>query len=156
MQATSFITQTMSSARTLVRVVLANPISGCQPLEHLNFTAEDYPTYYLVEGREGDCTYSLKVQVARKALARGVIIVDSAKGTNNLNARLNRYNFQIFLMDEADGALLVSSMQDKKSVIAQLSIECMYANLDDRDGMTVTLWDTMVAVLWRVELNADK
>ena len=132
----------MSSARTLVRVVLANPISGCQPLEHLNFTAEDYPTYYLVEGREGDCTYSLKVQLARKALARGVIIVDSAKGTNNLNARLNRYNFQIFLMDEADGDLLVSAIQEKKSVIAQLSIG--------------SVQEKVKAEIWTSSLNKSK
>lgn len=81
-----------------------------------------YPTYYLIEGREGDCTYARKVQLARKALARGVIIIDSAKGTNNLNPRLNRHNFQIFLMDEADGDFLVTAIKEKHSFVAQLYI----------------------------------
>lgn len=73
----------------MIRVVLANPISGCSTYPEIDGNSS-YPVYYLVQGREGECTYSRKVFWAKQALAKGIIIIDSQKGTNNLNLRLNR------------------------------------------------------------------
>ncbi len=105
--------------------MIANPISACQELQlpPVDSTISAfYPVYYLVQGREGECTYSRKVHFARKALARGIIIVDSLKGTNNLNSRLNRNNFHIYLMPESEGDFIINAMGSSTNFLAQLDL----------------------------------
>lgn len=96
-----------------------------------------------MHGREGDCTYARKVHWAKKALARGIIIIDSKKGINNLNPRLNNQNFHIYLMPENDGDYLISKMEGISSFVAQL-------NLGGQAGAKAE------AELWISSLNKSK
>lgn len=76
----------------------------------------------MVHGREGDCTFAKKVHWAKKALARGIIIIDYAKGVNNLNPRLNNQNFHIYLLPEEEGDYLLSKVEGINSFTAELNI----------------------------------
>jgi hypothetical protein len=67
-------------------VVVASPIDACTPLDEFSST-DNYPIYYLVQGGQGSCTYARKCEMAKKAMARGIIIVDSSTAINNLNFR---------------------------------------------------------------------
>ena len=71
-----------------------------------------YPIYFLVQGRDGGCTYARKVFWAKKSIAKGVIIIDSPKGINNLRPRKND-NFQTFLMPEGEGDKIIAALQSK-------------------------------------------
>jgi hypothetical protein len=103
-----------------VEVHVASPLDGCSQLDAF-LEQVSYPIYFLVQGREGACTYSRKVHWARKTLARGLIIIDSEKGTNNLIWRKND-NFHTFLMPEAEGDDLLQKLGAERSFIAQLNI----------------------------------
>ena len=76
-----------------------------------------------MQGRDGGCTYAQKVKWAKKSLVRGLIIVDSEKGTNNLRPGRND-NFHTFLMPEAEGDLLLKDLSSSSSsdFLAQLNI----------------------------------
>lgn len=73
-----------------IRVLAAEPSDGCSaftiPKGHLD---SSLPIYYLVRGGDGSCSYARKVEMAKQALGKGVIIIDSPKGVNNLKLRLN-------------------------------------------------------------------
>ena len=95
----------MTSKQQLVKIIIADPLHGCGPLPSLAEMEDKNelltPVYYLVRGRDGDCSYSLKAYQARKALAQGIIITHSPdNGINNLRASHVRQNFQILLMPE--------------------------------------------------------
>lgn len=75
------------------------PSNGCDTYTSFSTTDELVPVYYLVKGDEGECSYSRKVELAKKAFGSGIIIIDSPKGVNNLRLRPNeKDNFVILLV----------------------------------------------------------
>ena len=98
----------------------ADPLGGCSQYDPFIIEG-DFPLYFLVEGRDGGCTYAQKVKMAKKTAAHGVIIIDSEKAINNLRPKKND-NFQTFLMPEAQGDKLVKAMEGKKNILARISI----------------------------------
>ena len=77
----------------------------------------------MVQGRDGGCTYASKVNHTKKSIARGVIIIDSEKGINNLRPKAGS-NFHVFLMSEAEGDEIYKALagKDDRSFIAILDI----------------------------------
>lgn len=61
-------------------------------------------------------------------MARGIIIIDSTKGTNNLNSRLNRNNFHVYLMPEAEGDAILNALANTNVFYAQLDLVSPSAN----------------------------
>jgi hypothetical protein len=83
------------------------------------FKGSTLPVYFLITGADGDCSYARKVEMAKKGLVKGVIIVDSPKGINNLKLRLQEKDlFVILLISEKYGESLIKS----PSFVAELNM----------------------------------
>lgn len=88
-------------AKQLIKVLIPAPSDGCSTYTSFSSTDELVPVYYLVTGDEGECSYGRKVELAKKALGSGIIIIDSPQGVNNLRLRPNeRDNFVILLVSK--------------------------------------------------------
>lgn len=110
----------------VVRVVVADPSHACSTVVQSK-SADHEAIYYLVVGDEGSCSYSRKAEVVRQALGRGIIIIDSPKGINNLNYRnADSDRFITLLISEDDGKALAKS----KSVLAELTMSRAAAEED--------------------------
>lgn len=102
--------------------MFAVPLDGCSPLTLDDVEDSEKPTYIMVQGRDGGCTYSRKRHYAMKAGAMGIIIVDSPKGINNLQAKKGS-KFHTFLIPEAEGDRLIAGIADEmKSFVARLNM----------------------------------
>lgn len=121
MSAASLSNQMHSSKKQIIKIIVADPIDGCSALQQATKTKESFPVFYLVHGREGSCTYTKKAHNARKSLSNGIIIIDSEKGINNLNMLSNKDYFQVFLLPENQGDLLVTSAPS--SFLAEITPE---------------------------------
>lgn len=110
----------------VVSVVVADPSHACSAIVPSK-SADHEAVYYLVVGDEGSCSYSRKAEVVRQALGRGIIIIDSPKGINNLNYRnADSDRFITLLISEDDGKALAKS----KSVLAELTMSRAAAEED--------------------------
>ena len=91
--------------------------------------------FYMVDGN-GDCSYARKVELAKKALGRGIIIVDSPNGINNLKMSLQeRDRFIVLIIAEKDALSLTSS---SSSFSAELNMK--QQKKEDAHKAVVELW----------------
>jgi len=97
-----------------VQVIVPTPSHGCSALaipdDFKGLEGAHTPVYFLISGKDGECSYARKVENAKKGLAKGVIIVDSPQGINNLRLRLQeRDTFITLLISETEGTPLLKS-----------------------------------------------
>ena len=76
----------------------------------------------MAQGRDGDCSYERKANLAKEIGAVGIIIIDSTKGVNNLKVNGNR-KLNVYLMEEADGDKMIEKYFKDGLSSAVLSIE---------------------------------
>jgi hypothetical protein len=111
----------------VVKIVLADPSHACSSIIQSKSAADHEAIFYLVVGDEGSCSYSRKAEVVKQALGRGIIIIDSPKGINNLNYRNSDSDrFITLLISEDDGKVLAKS----KSLLAELTMSKAAAEED--------------------------
>lgn len=110
-----------------IRVVKAQPFDGCSPIDIKSvYPKEDFAyteTFLLIDGQIGNCTYWKKVEIAKEALVKGVIIInDDPEKNAGRPADYTSGLFLSFLIRPKDANILMllnSSEFDAKLSIIQ-------------------------------------
>lgn len=95
-----------------IRVIKAEPFDSCSAINTTLIypdATKTYPdTFLLVDGREGNCTYWKKAEIAKQALVKGVIIINDEPERNaNRPADYTDGLFLSFLIKPKDANLII-------------------------------------------------